>query len=864
MKKIWIFFSIFYSTCFGSGYDLYINPPSNVLYRSFTPTSDGGFILCGDIKTALTNESTSFYFERYDSTGNILWTKQYYDTSYFNSSGFDKNQAKEIVTDNNGGFIFVGSVFSDYYERVYYVGKIDANGNFINSITYWGEVYASGDQIKKSYDSTYVFTFHEYEGAGHGYEGFVKIDENLNTVWQYKFGYGLWISHALSINPDNSIYSTLDGSTFGSESIYEYSPSCYSINHDGTLSYKFTFGYDSLSNGGQNLFDYNLIHAISGTPNHSLLVAGVKNNVGNQEISLMYIDSTGDSLWTKYFGGPGKDNAFDIILCSDSGYALTGYTSDSCVSTFTDIFLMKLDKNTDSVWTKIYRGTFHNAGTAVQHTSDGGFMIFGYSDSLARIIKTDANGNIVAPFALTTNQNCNLYCNGDTAKLYVNPSGASYLWSSGQTTRNISVTAPGLYSVNVTDVNGINYPLYSSFISFTPAPSTSFVSDTIHFCDTLKASTNSSLIPGYNFQWYHNDTLIPFATNETYLINASGNYGVIVSGICGIDTAEFYAMIHQRPSKPDIHPNTSLMYACQGDTVRLYTSSNSPTYQWFTNYFRDTISGATNNEYYMVADNTFHTYRVVTFNQYGCYNYSDETTIFSLVGPHNTSLYQTPNYRPCPGDTVNLETFPYYNTYLWNTGDTTQSIKVNQPGIYYNILLQGTACESTSDTINVNYFPLPPISLVSDTTVCKGSTLYLVAGHDSIQYKYLWQDLSQAYFYPVNTSLADTFQFFIQMTDTITSCSTTDSGNVIIDNCLEVELVNSEKINIYPNPIHNYMVIDAEIEGEMELIIFAIDGKKILQQKISANNRIVNMSGLTDGFYFVRIGDRGVWKLVKE
>lgn len=871
MKKILIIFLTFYSVCNGSGYDLYINPPSGVKYLSFAPTIDGGFILCGEIASARVSESTNFYFARYDSTGNFMWNKQFYDTT----NNYDLNQAKEIVADNNGGFIFIGSLnWNDYYEPMCYVGKIDSAGNLINHIIFSGERFASGDQIKKSFDSTFVFTYHEYEGFSHGFEWFVKIDDDLNVVWKNPHGFGRYVKHALSINPDNSIYSTLDGGLIAAYSIYYYNPSCYGINPNGTLSYNFTFGYDSLELGPKYSFDYDITRAVTGTINRGMLIAGKNDDLGNDNISLMYLGNTGDSLWTKYYGGPMNDDAFDIKLCSDSGYVITGSTGDSCFSPFTEIFLWKLDKNLDTLWTNKFRGTFHNLGSEVQLTPSGGYMIFGYSDSLTRIIKTNKNGDIISPFSLTSNQVCPVSCSGDTTKLVVNPAGVTYLWSNGQTSRSINVTAPGLYSVNVTDANGINYPLYSCYIAFTPFPSSHFDSDTIHFCDTLTAAATSSLIPGFSFQWYRNDTLIPFAIAETYKVTNTGKYSVIVLGVCGTDTAEFFAMNHSRPAKPDIYANTKLIqygdfiHLCIGDSIKLFTTENAFSYKWiysydYSNY--DTISGATQKEYLATSDSSWELFRVIVYNEFGCYNSSLDAELFPMYNPaSNIDIYQSPANHVCPGDTIGLEVYPYYKTYLWNTGDTTQSIKITQPGNYFAIVNKGTVCESSSDTILANYFSLPPLNLDSDTIVCMGSSLNVVGGPDSLHYFYTWQDSTHDYFYPVNSSNPDTLQLFVSMEDTITTCSTSDSITVIIDNCLDVENLNSKNLKIYPNPCRSNISILGDIDKETDLMIYSIDGTKVFEQKINSVKRNVNLKWLKSGFYFVRIGNNAVSKLIVE
>jgi hypothetical protein len=65
-----------------------------------------------------------------------------------------------------------------------------------------------------------------------------------------------------------------------------------------------------------------------------------------------------------------------------------------------DIFLIKTDANGNIQWAKTYGGTNWDEAFSVQQTSDGGYIVAGYTYSFGAgsrdifLIKTDANGNI--------------------------------------------------------------------------------------------------------------------------------------------------------------------------------------------------------------------------------------------------------------------------------------------------------------------------------------------------------------------------------------------------------------------------------------------------------------------------------------
>ena len=122
---------------------------------------------------------------------------------------------------------------------------------------------------------------------------------------------------------------------------------------------------------------------------------------------LIKTDSQGDSIWTKTFGGTGEDIGRSMQQTSDGGYIITGYT-ESFGNGESDVWLVKTDSQGDSSWTKTFgKQEQDEEGSSVQQTNDGGFDITGYTDDLLVnggedlfVIKTDGNGNITSTFEI--------------------------------------------------------------------------------------------------------------------------------------------------------------------------------------------------------------------------------------------------------------------------------------------------------------------------------------------------------------------------------------------------------------------------------------------------------------------------------
>ena len=73
---------------------------------------------------------------------------------------------------------------------------------------------------------------------------------------------------------------------------------------------------------------------------------------------------------------------------ADGGFIITGYTSGFGTvdrfgrSTSSDIFLGKVDTEGTLLWAKAFGGSQSDVGKIVQETSDGGFIITGYTQRL--------------------------------------------------------------------------------------------------------------------------------------------------------------------------------------------------------------------------------------------------------------------------------------------------------------------------------------------------------------------------------------------------------------------------------------------------------------------------------------------------
>jgi hypothetical protein len=302
------------------------------------------------------------------------------------------NQANFIQKTSDGGYIIVGSsiVSSDNTNDVYLI-KTDSSGNKLWEKTFGGSSIEVGYSVQETSDGGYILVgLTSSFGAGSGDFYLVKTDSSGNKLWNNTFG-----GEALDVG--HSVHQTSDGGYFIagiSSSSGEGRNEGYIVKTDasGTLLWNKTFG---------GIDGYWILSSDTTDDGGYILAGGLYRGPDiRDDVLLIKIDSDGEKIWEKTFGGSVDEHANFVQQTSDGGYIIVGQAATHGLSG-EDVYLIKTDSSGDLIWQRLYGEEFQDIGNSVLETDDGGYIVVGLTASYGHggldgyIIKTDSSGNKV-------------------------------------------------------------------------------------------------------------------------------------------------------------------------------------------------------------------------------------------------------------------------------------------------------------------------------------------------------------------------------------------------------------------------------------------------------------------------------------
>lgn len=422
--------------------------------KSIIQTTDGGYIVAGQTKSNDGDVSGNhsyykwdYWIAKMDSAGTLQWQK------CLGGSGHDYAQCIRQTFD--GGYIVAGytasndgDVSGNHGGSDYWVVKLDSLGVLQWQKCLGGSSSERAYSIQQTSDTGYIIagdanSLNGDVSGGHGYPDYwiVKLNSIGELQWQKCLG-GSYYDYAKSIQQTTDLgyiiagyTASNDGDVSGNNG-YGTSMDYWIVKIDsiGTLQWQKCLG------GTNDEHAY----SIQQTNDEGFIIAGstrssngdVSGRHGSEDYWIVKLDSVGELQWQKCLGGTMVDEAHSIQQTADTGYIIVGetYSNNYDVSGnhgMNDYWIVKLDSVGVLQWQKCLGGTVGDEANSVQQTTDGGYIIAGWSGSN----DNDVSGNhgaadywiVKLPEVVIITQSIGLYSGWNMMSMMATPNDISLL-----------------------------------------------------------------------------------------------------------------------------------------------------------------------------------------------------------------------------------------------------------------------------------------------------------------------------------------------------------------------------------------------------------------------------------------------------
>jgi hypothetical protein len=312
----------------------------------------------------------------------VYWTQIYGGTGHDTPAG--------ILQMNDGGFLIGGSTISfglTLYK--YYLVRTDEEGD-----TVWTRLYGRDNRsqsmtsLQPSADGGCIL-------AGGSDAPFldtevylVRLNSDFDTVWTLLWGEDSYeeVARCAIESYDQGVIAVGDywNATGGTILALE-------TNAGGEVKWHCEYDWP--------LADYGYC-ICKAQENDGYVICGSRQSdiTFTRDALLIRVNSDGDTLWTRTYGGDQDDEAYHVMTTSDGGYLLTGYSS-STPTTDKSVFVVKTNAAGDTSWTQKIGENNLNVGFSAIETEDGGYTVVGTSYALGTadmlVAKLDSYGDIV-------------------------------------------------------------------------------------------------------------------------------------------------------------------------------------------------------------------------------------------------------------------------------------------------------------------------------------------------------------------------------------------------------------------------------------------------------------------------------------
>ncbi len=304
-----------------------VTSPGEAWCNSIQQTSDGGYILAGEIDTqtlGFLGYNREILLLKTDKSGNQLW----YKTLGTNT----KDAAYSVQLTPDGGYIIAGSteVQGTTIKNSYLI-KTDASGNKVWERSYGGNLDNAANSVIVSPEGAYILTGYISTLITKWDIYLLKIDSSGTQVWEKTIGGAKKdVAYSVQLASDGGyiIAALTESYGAGGQDFY-----LVKTDSSGNKQWEKTFGETR----------DDLIHSLKVMPDGGYLLAGqtLSYGAGTWNALLIKTDSSGNKVLEKAFGAESEDTAVFAGETTDGGYIIIGDTN-SFGAGLTDVYVVRL------------------------------------------------------------------------------------------------------------------------------------------------------------------------------------------------------------------------------------------------------------------------------------------------------------------------------------------------------------------------------------------------------------------------------------------------------------------------------------------------------------------------------------------
>jgi len=220
----------------------------------------------------------------------------------------------------------------------------------------------------------------------------VKTDYNLNIIWENRYGsLGVQELRTAKVTEEGGLVMLMDFFSSGGGDVSEYYGNTdiwvCELDSDGNILWEKTLGNAWGSYAGSVMLTDDGKTIVLGETDHSgdMVDCYCQSTDGSRDIWAVGLNETGEILWQNCYGGTNWEVGYDI-LSENQGYTFIGLTrsTDGDVSNNhgeDDLWLVHIDSIGNLVWEKSFGGSKVDYGKELFKTQNNGYILMGSSES---------------------------------------------------------------------------------------------------------------------------------------------------------------------------------------------------------------------------------------------------------------------------------------------------------------------------------------------------------------------------------------------------------------------------------------------------------------------------------------------------